>query len=500
MKWGAHQVDGRIAANNAVKIRAALRNSIDAKKVFEEYQLTQPNVSDNQAQDRARARSWSMLHIQVDNSALITALQRLWAEMWVAGDLSAAEAIQQAKEMKKADDIATIDWDTWKPGDAATALLLQPPKAFKDLLEASGVMIQGLDKTGYERVGTALADSIRLGLSPNRAAKLINEAIGDAARALTIAITESSRAMNAGAINRYKEAKLNQMEWMTVLSVVGGSSACDICAPNAGQQVEIGQAFNSGSYQPPAHPHCRCTLLPVIPDYSANEHGVVDVAPKPIGITHAGVSESALLKWSNEKNADYIARGKTKAPGNGLRIAQKTNNYNGLPTVLSPDEFAVAAKSADVKIFRGIANNGATKASVYVDQYLTGEHYPGLGLFGNGTYTSTRLATAKKYAGKNGEIMDMLIPDTSNFISVPDLKLKRLEMEKSIRERFVSSTGDEREALKLLLNSLSTDPSVVACFLGYDGIIATSADWTLSNDSEKYYVILNRAKAVVKGK
>lgn len=306
MKWSAHQVDGRIAANNAVKIRAALRNSIDAKKVFEEYQLTQPNVSDNQAQDRARARSWAMLHIKVDNSALVTALQRLWAEMWVAGDLSAAEAIQQAKEMKKADNIATIDWDTWKPGDLATSLLLQPPKAFKDLLDASGVMIQGLDKTGYERVGTALADSIRLGLSPSRAAKLINESIGDAARALTIAITESSRAMNAGAINRYKEAKLNQMEWMTVLSVAGGSSACDICAPNAGQVVEIGRAFNSGSYQPPAHPHCRCTLLPVIPDYTTGQNGVTDIAPKPeiAPVTDRGRKNYRALLRDTDYDAD----------------------------------------------------------------------------------------------------------------------------------------------------------------------------------------------------
>lgn len=329
MKWGAHQVDGRIAANNAVKIRAALRNSIDAKKVFEEYQLTQPNVSDNQAQDRARARSWAMLHIKVDNSALVTALQRLWAEMWVAGDLSAAEAIQQAKEMKKADNIATIDWDTWKPGDLATSLLLQPPKAFKDLLDASGVMIQGLDKTGYERVGTALADSIRLGLSPSRAAKLINESIGDAARALTIAITESSRAMNAGAINRYKEAKLNQMEWMTVLSVAGGSSACDICAPNAGQVVEIGRAFNSGSYQPPAHPHCRCTLLPVIPDYTTGQNGVVDIAPQPVVVKPSQPKEMTSRVKTNQWFEDQKVDGWNDGSYNLALESQALYNYQG---------------------------------------------------------------------------------------------------------------------------------------------------------------------------
>jgi SPP1 gp7 family putative phage head morphogenesis protein len=402
MKWGAHQVDGRIAANNAVKIRAALRNSIDAKKVFEEYQLTQPNVSDNQAQDRARARSWAMLHVQVDNSAIVTALQRLWAEMWVAGDLSAAEAIEQAKEMKKADAIAAIDWDTWKPGDLASSLLLQPPKAFKDLLDASGVMIQGLDKTGYERVGTALADSIRLGLSPNRAAKLINEAIGDAARALTIAITESSRAMNAGAINRYKEAKLKQMEWMTVLSVAGGSSACEICAPNAGQQVEIGQAFNSGSYQPPAHPHCRCTLLPVIPDYSqaANQNGVVDIAPQPVVVKPSQPKEITSRVKSNQWFEDHKVDGWNDGNYSLALQSQSLYNYQGSGYArynnylrglgFKPDKLgeirlnvkglddlftSAPALTEDVLVFRGVSSYDAVEkiikdgvGSVVIDQ------------------------------------------------------------------------------------------------------------------------------------
>jgi SPP1 gp7 family putative phage head morphogenesis protein len=283
--WGAHEADGRIAARNATKIRAALQNSLNAKQVFENYLTTQPAISTNQAQDRARARSWALLHLRLNNEALKQALLRLYAEAWVTGKAAAEEEVNIAtREQKKSftiikSDIATIDWSKWEPGDAASAMLLDPPKAFQDLVESSGALIKGLDNTGYELVGTALADSIRLGLSPAKAAKIINLQIGNPARALTIAVTESSRVMNASAINRYKEMGIEQVKWMPVLSVVGGGKACDQCAENTGQIVTMGSSFNSGVTQPPQHPHCRCNLLPVIPDYANMPNDVIDVAP-----------------------------------------------------------------------------------------------------------------------------------------------------------------------------------------------------------------------------
>jgi SPP1 gp7 family putative phage head morphogenesis protein len=298
--WSAHEVDGRIAAKNAVKIRAALRNSIDARRVFENYLTTQPAVSVNEGQDRARARAWALLNLRINNEALKQALLRLYAEAWVTGDLVAEQEIQiaQSEQSKSADitkaedDVMIIDWDTWQPGDAASAMLLDPPQAFQNLVSRSGNLITGLDKTGYELIGTALADSIRLGLSPSRAAKRINETIGSPARALSIAVTESSRVMNASAMNRYKESGIKQHKWMPVLAVAGGGVACERCAQNTGQVVNIGASFNSGNTQPPAHPHCRCNLQPVLPDYSelfdkdgnyvappVNQNGVTDIAP-----------------------------------------------------------------------------------------------------------------------------------------------------------------------------------------------------------------------------
>ena len=274
MNWGAHNADVRIATKNARNIQAALRQGIDAKRVIAAYRRSQPNATKNPTQDRARARAWAMLNMRINNEPLLEMLQRTWADGFVLGEAYGNEAIARAREAKKAGESDYVDWDNWKPGDAATATLLRPPKAFQELLGRARVTIKDLDQTGYDRVGTALADAIEQGLSDTRAAKLINDAIGSPSRALSIAITETNRAMSQGAISRYKAAKLERMEWET-------SDPCPTCAMNSGQVIEIGGTFNSGAQMPPAHPHCRCVLLPVIPEFEVNENGVVDIAPKP---------------------------------------------------------------------------------------------------------------------------------------------------------------------------------------------------------------------------
>jgi SPP1 gp7 family putative phage head morphogenesis protein len=258
--WGAHKADGRIAARNSVKIRAAIRLSIDPKQVFEEYLRTQPHASGDITQDRARARAWAMLNVQVNREPITAVLRKVYADGYLLGEVAAQEAIskvkkRQGKALNKSE--AYVDWSKWTPGNKAAALLLRPRGAFREFLEKAGIVSKAIEKAGYDRIGTALADSIAAGFSSARAAKVITEKIGDPARALTIAITEQNRAMSAASLFMYEEAQIEQVEWNAV-------QPCDICAPNDGQVVTLGQPFESGDIQPPAHPNCRCALLPVI--------------------------------------------------------------------------------------------------------------------------------------------------------------------------------------------------------------------------------------------
>lgn len=273
MTWGPLKADGRMAAKSALKIRAALAQTAEFKLVFESYLRTQPNVSDNRAQDRARARAWVMLNVRVNMMALMGVLERVYAEGWVTGEAGADEALIKAREIKKAaDDL--IDWSKWQPGDEAAALLIRPTKAFERFLGSFGVTLKDLTNTTVNDIGNSIADALEQGLSANQAAKLIKRNVASSSRALTIAITEQNRAMSAATINRYKEMQIQEMEWEV-------SDPCPKCAQNANQVVQIGGTFNSGNTQPPAHPNCRCALLPVIPDFDqiGMQNGVVDTAP-----------------------------------------------------------------------------------------------------------------------------------------------------------------------------------------------------------------------------
>lgn len=338
MNSGAHKADVRIAVKNALKIQAALRQGIDAKRVIAAYRRTSPNKSKNPTQDRARARSWAMLNMRINNEPLLEILQRAWADGYALGMAYGDEQIMRAREAKKAAQ-DYVDWDSWKPGDAATATLLRPPKAFQELLGRARVTIKDLDQTGYDRVGTALADSIEQGLSDTRAAKLINDAIGSPARALTIAITETNRAMSYGAISRYKEANLEQMEWET-------SDPCPTCAMNSGSKVIIGGTFPSGADMPPAHPHCRCALLPVIPDFEPNENGVVDIAPqtpKPVRISDPN---ELLNTMTYQRQQDFWGKTVPFEQDDAL-FSYTSNSYLNMQSVARTGQVALDSSSPE---------------------------------------------------------------------------------------------------------------------------------------------------------
>ena len=256
---GALKADGRIAAKNAVKIRAALRELADYKKLYLQYQETMPESSGNLARDRTRARAWAIMNVtQLRTEALASSLWRMWAEAYVLGTVAAGEWLRITRELNKADDDVSVDWDNWKPGDRAATLMLQRPKAFQQILDSTNVTIRGLTRTSITDIGNSLAEAIDLGLDASSAALLISRNVASPARALTIAITEQNRVISAATMARYKEAGLEKQQWAV-------SDPCDICAKNDGAIVTIGTSFPSGDTQPPAHPHCRCVLLPVIP-------------------------------------------------------------------------------------------------------------------------------------------------------------------------------------------------------------------------------------------
>lgn len=67
--------------------------------------------------------------------------------------------------------------------------------------------------------------------------------------------TETSKFYNAAAIDSYKEAGVEEIEWLTEKD----DRTCRVCGPKNGLRYPV-----SMPPEIPAHPRCRCVILPVI--------------------------------------------------------------------------------------------------------------------------------------------------------------------------------------------------------------------------------------------
>jgi len=259
--WAAKEIKGRISAQNAVKIRAVIKTSFNARQIVEDYLGSNPDKTDNETADRVRARSWVMVHVRTDPKPLEKAINRVLAEGWATGNKAARSMIKTAVNKASVSSIAldpTADvWAGWTPGDEAVALLVDPPSGLKTLIDNSQSTARSALSTKYDQVGTALATGFRSGESLAKMTERVAGVIDDPSQALTIATTEMSRATNQSAMNSYQNAGLGSVQWF-------GIDPCPICAENDGEIVALGDDFPSGDSEPPAHPNCLCTILPVI--------------------------------------------------------------------------------------------------------------------------------------------------------------------------------------------------------------------------------------------
>jgi SPP1 gp7 family putative phage head morphogenesis protein len=296
--WKA--VDGaqaRLAADQAEDLRTAITRSVDVDKVVDDWLRSHANTPSIRPSE---ARHWAKLNVRVDNTVTRAVWRRMLATGYVLGDDVAPVAVARS-QLNKADapDLTSIqtainyDWSNWKAGNRAASALLQPPKGLAQLLAQTNASISGMDATTLDRLGTVLADSLNTGASVSATAQdIVREGLAsslkvglenvlqDAQRAMTISRTEISRALNVSCRENYQELGVEKYEWLAL-------EPCDDCEENDGEIVSMGDEFPSGDTEPPVHPNCRCTILPVIDegvpaieDTRVDEEPIEDVAPE----------------------------------------------------------------------------------------------------------------------------------------------------------------------------------------------------------------------------
>ena len=308
----ADKIDGalvRAAAQQVGAIRKSIAGSVDVDAIIEAFLNTFPigtEVTANQI------REWARHNVTVNTAPLIDILHTIYATGYVLGEDSASAHYAYGRVAKDATpfDFAAalgIDWNNWKPGNRAAELLVRGKGRLRNLLNRTQATIKDVSDTTLNRIGTVLADGLRVGAAGDTVAREfmragIKELLNDPRRAVTIANTEMARAMSTASVDTYADLGVEQVEWV-------GMEPCDECQANedAGA-IPMGDEFPSGDSEPPAHPNCRCTIAPVVEGFTPTKAVTADVVKD--GVTGPLEVERALSRLEILPNPNHPELGK----------------------------------------------------------------------------------------------------------------------------------------------------------------------------------------------
>lgn len=127
----------------------------------------------------------------------------------------------------------------------------------------SASMVTEIEETTRAMLRNTVAEALEKGWSLRELAEVLMEEYAfSASRAATIAATEMNDALTHAELSAWESSGVvKSVEW----SMSNLEGVCTVCEANADEgPVEIGTLFSSGDDGPPAHPNCRCSLIPVV--------------------------------------------------------------------------------------------------------------------------------------------------------------------------------------------------------------------------------------------
>lgn len=108
------------------------------------------------------------------------------------------------------------------------------------------------------------------------------------ARATMIARTEIQIAQNTGRNIAFQQAVdggwadgTSTKQWVATGPSMSGIETCEHCREMDGVRVAWNQAFPNGLLTPPAHPHCRCTMVMIPPDRGLGDDQFIATGVQP---------------------------------------------------------------------------------------------------------------------------------------------------------------------------------------------------------------------------
>lgn len=197
--------------------------------------------------------------IDVDGFATLSdAAQELLQEIYLDG---AVEAMQQLNLVADADSLDQMNEKAVQYAEERGAELVG-----QSVLD-DGTVIDNPDaeytitNSTLEMLRYDIVDAMENGLSNDELAAAIEDSYAFSSdRAETIARTETAFADVGGNMAAYSEAGVEKKQWIV------GAGCCDECAALDQEIQPLDSPFSSGDDAPPAHPNCRCDVIPYFDD------------------------------------------------------------------------------------------------------------------------------------------------------------------------------------------------------------------------------------------
>lgn len=142
------------------------------------------------------------------------------------------------------------------------------------LANYGGERMTRINKTTQKKIGKLLSTHVDLGSSLGKIKKDLRSMYGlSAKRAADIGVTEITRASNFGSLQGFKQAKIEQKEWLSTEDEAVRDTHVNlnhiIVGINDAFVTVNGRAQYPGDFNVPKEDiHCRCGILPVINDKS----------------------------------------------------------------------------------------------------------------------------------------------------------------------------------------------------------------------------------------
>lgn len=183
--------------------------------------------------------------------ALLAVLRSVWLEGWTIGD-HAARAVVGDEPV----------WWGWDEGDVEGAEQTVAPADRQRAswwMQSAATIAQDIVRGRIAELARLLVRATAERLTAPQLAEAIRQLLTDTAWAAMTAITELVRASTAAAISSYRQLGVTTVQWTTEPD----DRTCPRCLGlEAEGPIPAGATFADGSTGPPAHPRCRCYLVP----------------------------------------------------------------------------------------------------------------------------------------------------------------------------------------------------------------------------------------------